>query len=92
MILSFKDKETQTLYEKAKSRKFAQIIRPTLRKLIQLDEAISLNDLAVPPGNRLQALKGARLGQYSIRINDQFRICFSWNGKDAESVEICDDH
>ncbi len=92
MILSFKDKESQTLYEKTKSRKFAQIIRPTLRKLIQLDEAISLNDLAVPPGNRLQALKGDRLGQYSIRINDQFRICFSWNGKDAESVEICDDH
>ena len=92
MILSFKDKESQTLYEKTKSRKFAQIIRRTLRKLIQLDEAISLNDLAVPPGNRLQALKGDRLGQYSIRINDQFRICFSWNGKDAESVEICDDH
>lgn len=92
MILSFKDKESERLYEQGKSRRFSQVIRVSLRKLIQLDEVIVLSDLAIPPGNRLEALKGDRLGQYSIRINDQFRICFSWNGKDAEDVEICDYH
>ena len=92
MILSFKDKDTQLLYETEKTRKFTQIARVALRKLIQLDEAIAIEDLAVPPGNRLEALKGNRLGQHSIRINDQFRICFIWNGKDAEAVEICDYH
>jgi toxin HigB-1 len=92
MILSFNDKDTQTLYEQEKTRKFPQIARVALRKLIQLDEAISLDDISVPPGNRLEALKGNRAGQHSIRINDQYRICFTWNGKDAESVEICDYH
>lgn len=92
MILSFKDKETQLLYEQEKSRKYGQIARVALRKLIQLDEAFAIDDLTVPPGNRLEPLKGDRLGQYSIRINDQFRICFTWNGKDAEAVEICDYH
>jgi toxin HigB-1 len=92
MILSFNDKDTQTLYEQEKTRKFPQIARVALRKLIQLDEAISLDDISVPPGNHLEALKGNRAGQHSIRINDQYRICFTWNGKDAESVEICDYH
>lgn len=92
MILSFNDKETQTLYEQEKTRRFHKIARVALRKLIQLDEAISLDDLSVPPGNRLEALKGNRAGQHSIRINDQYRICFTWNGKDAEAVEICDYH
>jgi toxin HigB-1 len=92
MILSFNDKDTQTPYEQEKTRKFPQIARVALRKLIQLDEAISLDDISVPPGNRLEALKGNRAGQHSIRINDQYRICFTWNGKDAESVEICDYH
>jgi toxin HigB-1 len=92
MILSFNDKDTQTLYEQEKTRKFPQIARVALRKLIQLDEAISLDDISVPPGNRREALKGNRAGQHSIRINDQYRICFTWNGKDAESVEICDYH
>ena len=92
MTLSFKDKDTKSLYETEKSRRFSPIIRVALRKLIQLDEAMVITDLSVPPGNRLEALKGDRLGQHSIRINDQFRICFVWNGKDAESVEICDYH
>jgi len=92
MILSFKDNEASLLYEQEKSRKYGQIARVALRKLIQLDEALVIDDLAVPPGNRLEPLKGDRLGQHSIRINDQFRICFVWNGKDAEEVEICDYH
>ena len=92
MILSFKDKETQLLYAQEKSRKYSHIARVALRKLIQLDEALTIDDLAVPPGNRLHALRGDRLGQYSIRINDQFRICFTWNGNDAEAVEIRDYH
>jgi len=92
MILSFKDKDTQLLYETEKTRQFTQIARVALRKLIQLDEAIAIEDLAVPPGNWLEALKGNRLGQHSIRINDQFQICFMWNGKDAEAIEICDYH
>lgn len=92
MILTFKDKDTQILYETEKTRSHPQIARVAIRKLVQLDEAITLDDLAVPPGNRLEALKGNRSGQYSIRINDQFRICFIWNGKDAEAVEICDYH
>lgn len=92
MILSFKANETQTLYETGKTTKFNQIARVALRKLIQLDEAITVEDLAVPPGNRLEALRGDRLGQHSIRINEQYRLCFVWNGKDAEAVEICDYH
>lgn len=92
MILSFNAKETQTLYETGKTTRFNQITRVAIRKLIQLDEAIAIEDLAVPPGNRLEALKGDRLGQHSIRINEQYRLCFVWNGKDAESVEICDYH
>ena len=92
MILSFKDKDTELLYETEKCRRYNNITRVALRKLIQLDEAIVIEDMAVPPGNRLEALKGNRAGQHSIRINDQFRICFVWNGKDAEQVEICDYH
>ena len=92
MILSFESKETQTLYETGKTTKFNQIARVAMRKLIQLDEAIAIEDLAVPPGNRLEALKGDRLGQHSIRINEQYRVCFVWNGKDADAVEICDYH
>ena len=92
MILSFNAKETQTLYETGKTTKFNQIARVAMRKLIQLDEAIAIEDLAVPPGNRLEALKGDRLGQHSIRINEQYRVCFVWNGKDANAVEICDYH
>jgi toxin HigB-1 len=92
MILSFNAKETQTFYETVKTNKFSQITRVALRKLIQLDEAITLEDLAVPPGNRLEALHRDRLGQHSIRINERYRLCFVWDGKDALDVEICDYH
>ncbi len=69
-----------------------QILRPALRKLLILDAAESLEDLRIPPGNRLEKLKGDRKGQYSIRINDQWRICFVWLDGDAYEVEICDYH
>ena len=92
MITSFKDEETQQLYITEKSLRFANIARVALRKLIQLNEAGRLSDLAVTPGNRLEALKGDRVGQHSIRINDQWRICFRWAGFDAKDVEICDYH
>lgn len=92
MIICFKDEETEKLYHTEKSRRFASIARVAIRKLIQLNEAATLKDIAVPPGNKLEALKGDRAGQHSIRINDQWRICFRWTGSDAENVEICDYH
>jgi len=92
MILSFKNRETEALYECGKSRIYGTISRTAIRKLIQLDEAIELSDLAAPPGNRLEALTGNRRGQHSIRINDQWRLCFRWSGTDANEVEICDYH
>ena len=92
MITSFKDEETENLYHTEKSPHFANIARVAIRRLIQLNEAATLKDLAVPPGNRLEALKGDRVGQHSIRINDQWRICFRWAGSDAQDVEICDYH
>jgi len=92
MILSFKNRETEDLYESGKSRIYSPISRSAIRKLIQLDEAIQLSDLVAPPGNRLEPLKGNRLGQHSIRINAQWRICFRWSGTDAGDVEICDYH
>jgi toxin HigB-1 len=78
---------------KGKSRKFPPgLIRPALRKLLLLNSAGRLDDLRVPPGNRLEALKGDRTGQFSIRINEQFRIYFSWRDGDAFDVEIADYH
>lgn len=92
MILSFKDEETRRLHETGSSRQFSTIARVALRKLIQLDAAGQLSDLRVPPSNRLEALKGSRAGTHSIRINDQWRLCFRWEGSDASQVEICDYH
>ena len=92
MITSFKDDETRRLHETGSSARVSGIARVALRKLIQLDAAGQLADLRVPPGNRLEALKGNRLGRHSIRINDQWRICFRWEGSDASEVEICDYH
>lgn len=68
------------------------IERTALRKLKQLDLALRIEDMRAPPGNRLEPLRGSRAGQWSIRVNDQFRICFSWNGNDAEDIEIVDYH
>ena len=92
MIKSFADKQTADLYERKRSKHFVNIERVALRKLVIINAATDLADLEVPPGNRLEALKGERLGQYSIRINRQWRICFNWNNGDAENVEICDYH
>ena len=92
MIVSFKDKETERLYQTESSLRFRSFARIAMRKLIQLNEAEHLNDLRVPPGNRLEPLKGNRVGHHSIRVNDQWRICFRWTGSDAAEVEICDYH
>ena len=92
MIRSFKSKDTEALFRLEVSKRFAQIERQALRKLVQLDLATTLEDMRVPPGNRLEALRGDRRGQWSIRINDQFRICFRWTADGPEDVEIVDYH
>ena len=93
MIRSFKCKETEKIFHRRFSSKLPQDMqRVALRKLRILNRSINLNDLQVPPGNRLEALKGERRGQHSIRINDQYRICFVWRDNDAYDVEIVDYH
>lgn len=93
MIISFADKETEKIYHQEYSRKFPpDIQRIALRKLIMIDNAVSLNDLRIPPANRLERLKGDRQGQYSIRINDKFRICFTVLNNNYYDVEITDYH
>jgi toxin HigB-1 len=93
VIRSFKCKETEKIFNRLFSRKFPNNIqRVALRKLRMLNRAVSLQDLLVPPGNRLEELKGNRKGQHSIRINDQWRICFNWKKNDAYDVEIVDYH
>jgi len=91
-IKSFGCKDTQRLFERTPVRRFRAIEKVARRKLEQLEAAGSLDFLRMPPGHRLEALKGDRADLYSIRINDQFRLCFCWNGKDAEQVEIVDYH
>lgn len=92
MIRSFRCADTQRLFETGRSRRFGAVARTSARKLVQLDNAQELRDLASPPGNRLEALRGDRAGQHSIRINDQFRICFTWTPQGPENVEIVDYH
>ncbi|MHB8410298.1 MAG: type II toxin-antitoxin system RelE/ParE family toxin [Acidiferrobacterales bacterium] len=92
MIRSFKDADTETLFRLGRVRRFVNIERPALRKLKQLDLARHLDDLRAPPANRLEKLSGKRTGQWSVRINDQFRICFRWVDGAAEDVEIVDYH
>ncbi len=93
MIKSFQGKETEKIFNRLVSRKLPENIQHLARrKLIMLDAATELNNLRVPPGNRLEALKGNRKGQHSIRINDQWRICFKWKAGDAYNVEIADYH
>ncbi|MFT4925857.1 MAG: proteic killer suppression protein [Phenylobacterium sp.] len=92
MIKSFKDKKAQTIFTGTSPKGFpANIAGVARRKLRMLSAAKNINDLRSPPGNRLEALSGNRKGQYSIRINNQFRICFTWNNG-AENVEIVDYH
>ncbi len=93
MIRSFGSRDTERLWRREKVRGFdSRILRPALRKLAILDAATTLDDLRVPPGNRLEALRGDRQGQHSIRINDQWRICFVWTESGADGVEIVDYH
>jgi toxin HigB-1 len=92
VIKSFKDRDTEALFSSGRSRRFGNIADVARRKLDYLNNAGRLDDLAVPPGNRLEALKGDRAGQHSIRINDQWRICFRWVEHDAYDVEIVDYH
>ena len=92
MIASFKGKDAETLFHDGSVARWRAIERQARRKLLYLHAAVSLDDLRVPPGNRLEALKGDRKGQYSIRINDQWRICFRWIEGAAHDVEIADYH
>jgi toxin HigB-1 len=92
MIVSFKDPDTEALAHGQRIRRFVNIEAVARRKLRQLQIAERLDDLRIPPGNRLEALKGDRSGQYSIRINEQFRVCFRWTAAGAEDVEIVDYH
>jgi proteic killer suppression protein len=91
-IRTFKCADTEALVQLRRVARFANIERPALRKLKQLDLASRIDDLRAPPANRLEQLKGDRVGQWSLRVNDQFRICFRWTGSDAEDVEIVDYH
>ena len=92
MIKSFRSKDTEQLHARQRVRRFRGFERVAQRKLRQLDIAAELRDLASPPGNHLEALRGGREGQHSIRINDQWRICFVWRHGDAYDVEIVDYH
>jgi proteic killer suppression protein len=93
VIKSFRDKETQKVWTRERSKKFSPDLQHMAqRKLSILDAAESLQDLRLPPGNRLEKLAGKRQGQHSIRINDQWRVCFRWSDGDAYDVEIADYH
>ncbi|MBM4152785.1 MAG: excinuclease ABC subunit A [Kiritimatiellaceae bacterium] len=92
MIRSFKCKETEALARGIRVRRFENIAQVARRKLRQLEIAARLDDLRIPPGNRLEALAGDRANHYSIRINDQWRVCFRWTKAGAENVEIVDYH
>jgi proteic killer suppression protein len=93
MIRSFANRVTERLFQRERVRGLPpSLLRVALRKLVQLDAATVLDDLRVPPGNRLEKLRGDRAGQHSIRINDQWRICFRWRDGDAFDVEIVDYH
>lgn len=92
MIKSFRSRDAQQLHERQPVKRFRSFERVAQRKLRQLDIASELRDLKSPPGNHLEALRGDREGQYSIRINDQWRICFVWREGDAYDVEIVDYH
>jgi proteic killer suppression protein len=92
MIVTFVDREAKKIFDGAHSRRYTALESIIERKLRALHRAMDLGDLVNPPGNRLEALKGDRLGQYSIRVNNQFRICFRWEERNAFEVEIVDYH
>lgn len=93
MIKSFADRDTERLFRREAVRRFpVNLQRTMLRNLVAVDAAEALDDLRVPPGNRLEKLKGDRAGQFSLRVNDQWRICFRWKDGDALDVEVVDYH
>lgn len=93
MIRSFADRDTEKLFDRRPTRRLGSAVEKLARrKLLMLDAAEDLNDLRIPPGNRLEKLRGDRSGQHSIRVNDQWRICFRWRAGDAFDVEIVDYH
>lgn len=93
MVKSFSDKDTERLFNREPVKRFREIERPARRKLEMLDAAEVMDNLRYPPGNRLEALKGNRRGSHSIRINDQYRVCFVWgDDNNAYDVEVCDYH
>jgi proteic killer suppression protein len=93
VIRSFRDRETEKVFERERSRRLpSNVQRRAHRKLLLLDASEALDDLRVPPGNRLERLTGDRAGQYSIRVNNQWRICFRWERGDAYDVEVADYH
>jgi toxin HigB-1 len=92
VIRSFRDRETRAIFNRERVAKFESIADVAHRKLREIHRAVKLSDLAALPGNRLEALKRDRAGQHSIRINDQYRVCFKWDLKDAYDVEIVDYH
>jgi proteic killer suppression protein len=92
VIASFKDDEAQKIYNTGRSKRYGNLARVAARRLGAIDFAETLEDLRDPPGNRLEALKGDRKGQYSIRINDRYRVCFRWKNNKAWDVEIADYH
>jgi proteic killer suppression protein len=92
VIQSFAEKQTKALFETGMSRRWNSIARVAVRKLVQIDSVAALDELNAPPGNRLEALKGDRAGFHSIRISDQWRICFRWESDGVYDVEIVDYH
>jgi toxin HigB-1 len=92
LIRSFRDRDSESIFHQQRVKRFQQIANVALRRLVQIDSADELRDLVSPPANRLEALRGDRAGQYSVRISDQYRICFRWKGGHAFDVEITDYH
>lgn len=93
MIVSFRDKETERLWQSGRSRRLPDDLqRSAFKKLAILNAAITLDNLKVPPGNQLETLRGSRAGQHSVRVNDQYRVCFVWRDGNAFEVEIVDYH
>jgi proteic killer suppression protein len=92
VIRSFRSKDAELIFQGLSSKRFNRLATVIERKLVQIHAATALSDVSIFPGNRLEALKGSRLGQHSIRINNQYRICFVWKDGDAYEVEIADYH
>lgn len=92
MIRTFADRDARALFEGKRVKRWTRIEKAAMRKLAMLHRAANLDDLRIPPANRLEALRGDRTGQYSIRVNDQYRVCFVWKNGDAWNVAIVDYH